>query len=437
MFQENDDGTTKERLNRPVIGVVATPTNADAVARSLLRAKRHGYPTMVVIAGDQNVESVTVATQLGCHLVNRESPQDGFRSLRTDLARSAKRRGFPGVIFHQTPTERLDYDRSEERFLRSDDYIVDGATTTISNKVSVLVGIPVYNEEDSIGEVIEQASVYADAVLVVDDGSDDESAELACSAGADVIVHERNQGYGSALRTLFREAAVLQVDHLVVIDGDGQHDPTDVPRLVAAQRQTDVELVIGSRFVDNVDNQIPRYRRFGLLMITILTNLSFGVVRPNSWITDSQSGFRAYDARIIKSLAVDSTLGDSMDASTDILNHAHRNNYDIEEVGTTISYDVPNGSSLNPIHHGIVLVRNILKTVERERPMTILGAPGFAGALIGFGFGYWTFINYVQTGTFPVGLAITSVLFLLSGIFACFTAIILHSLGTQIGGVNG
>jgi hypothetical protein len=120
-----------------------------------------------------------------------------------------------------------------------------------------------------------------------------------------------------------------------------------------------------------------------------------------------------------------------MSASTDILHHAHKQGYSICEIGTEISYDVEDASSHHPIRHGIQLVTNLIRTIERERPLSALGLPGFISTIIGVAFVYWTFTNYLATGTFPIGLAIVSGLFGLLGAFSSFTAIILHSLNTH------
>jgi glycosyltransferase involved in cell wall biosynthesis len=127
-----------------------------------------------------------------------------------------------------------------------------------------MVGIPAYNEERTIAAVVDSASTHVDDVLVVDDGSDDETGERARRAGATVIVHEHNQGYGATLRTIFHRAHAANVDQLVILDGDGQHDAADIPKLVAAQQSTRAELVIGSRFAGGSNTGIPAYRRFGL-----------------------------------------------------------------------------------------------------------------------------------------------------------------------------
>jgi hypothetical protein len=180
--------------------------------------------------------------------------------------------------------------------------------------------------------------------------------------------------------------------------------------------------------VPESETNVPLYRRFGIGVINVLMNLSIGTILTGSYIRDTQSGFRAYGPAAIESLARDDSITHGMGASTDVLHHAHERNYGIGEVGTTVSYSVDNASSHNPVGHGLTLVSNILKTIERERPVTVFGVPGFLLTVLGFVFGYWSVSNYVATETFPGGLALLAVLFTLVGLLACFTAIILHSL---------
>ena len=303
----------------------------------------------------------------------------------------------------------------------------------------VMVAIPAYNEESTIGDVVRRAADYADVVLVVDDGSGDDTAAEAANAGAVVNTHGRNRGYGAALKTAFETAKQYDARHLVVLDADGQHNPMDVPQLVMTQEATNASLVIGSRFVDGAVSNAPFYRRVGLRVINLLTNLSMGIVRAESRMSDTQSGFRAYDQEAIETLAEDMAIGDWMDASTDILYHIHHHNYTVEEVPITVTYDVANASSQDPFSHGMILLRNILKTIERERPLTALALPGFSLTFGGLGVGYWAAISYVQSGTFPIGLSLSAVFLVLVGIFACFTAIVLHSLSTYFenAGIKG
>lgn len=225
----------------------------------------------------------------------------------------------------------------------------------------VLVAMPAYNEASAIASVVEEAAALADIVLVVDDGSTDETVREAERAGAVVVRHPENRGYGAALKTIFTEATDRNVAHLVVIDADGQHTATDIPRLVAAQRETGDNVVIGSRFAEDARTDAPLYRRFGLGVINVLTNLSLGTVRADKRISDVQSGFRAYDSQVVASLAAAEEIGDRMGASLDILHHARKHGYRVGEIGTVISYDVDHTSSQHPLTHGLELVGTIAR----------------------------------------------------------------------------
>jgi len=296
--------------------------------------------------------------------------------------------------------------------------------------LEVLAALPAYNEAETIASVVEEVSEYADGVVVVDDGSEDATAERADGAGALVLEHPSNRGYGTALQTIFEEASRVDLDHLVVLDGDGQHDPSDIPLLVGEQRATGAEIVIGSRFEGCSQPGLPWYRRIGLWVVNGFFNLSMGVVRAESRIGDTQSGFRAYTPTAVRSLASDDTISDRMGASTDILHHAHQHDYDIAEVGTTIDYDVADANNHNPVHHGFHLVRNMLRTVERERPMLALGLPGLLLTIGGLAFGNLAVHRTLVNGQLPLQLGVSAVVLTVAGIFAGFTAIILHSMNT-------
>jgi len=422
------------RGEEPAIGLVATPTNAEAVATSILRARRHGHSVYVTYSDGTDNEALAFARQLDATVVTppegdvEPDPQD----LRQLLAGAAEVGECGRLIFVPRPDRRVDFDRSVaelgERSFCEAVYETDAGR----QHSSVMVGIPAHNEAATIADVVETARTYADTVLVVDDGSDDDTAYRAREAGATVVEHPLNKGYGAALQTLFSEADDRGVDYLAVVDADGQHDPSDIPEMVERQGETDAEIVIGSRFADGGETDAPLYRRFGLSIVNVLTNLSMGVVRPSSTVSDTQCGFRVYSRSAIASLAADGSIGEGMSASTDILYHAHSNGFDIEEVGTTVDYDVDNASSRNPLTHGMALVRNILATIERERPILILGIPGFLAMLAGIGFGYWAISAYVARGSLPLGPSVGSMFFGLGGIFATFTAIILHSLDQHL-----
>lgn len=240
----------------------------------------------------------------------------------------------------------------------------------------VLVGIPAYNEEVTIAEVINGAKIHADEILVVDDGSDDNTKEQARAAGATVRIHDENRGYGASLQTIFQYAQNRGVGHLVILDADGQHDVNDIPDLVRTQRETDAEIVTGSRFTSGSISKIPAYRRFGLAVINTLTNAGLRLGYSYSSVSDSQCGFRAYNTRAIEELSKTNDIGTGMGASLDILFQAARNEYTIVEVPTRINYEVDNASSQNPIFHGLNLVKSLFSSIIRDRPARVASIAG-------------------------------------------------------------
>jgi glycosyltransferase involved in cell wall biosynthesis len=182
------------------------------------------------------------------------------------------------------------------------------------------------------------------------------------------VTHDENRGYGAALKTIFREAEALGAEYLVVLDADGQHDAEDVPSLVEPIVAGEADVVIGSRFADGGETDAPYYRRLGLWVINLLTNLSLGTVRDGR-IHDTQSGYRAYNASAVDSLAADDGIDDRMSASLDILYHLLDQGFVVREVGTAITYDVDDASSENPLSHGLELVAGIARRTVRNRSL--------------------------------------------------------------------
>ncbi|MBX0285613.1 glycosyltransferase family 2 protein [Halomicroarcula sp. F28] len=262
-------------------------------------------------------------------------------------------------------------------------------STTSSNSTErrltsdVVIGIPAYNEADTVGDVVRAASAPDVDVVVVDDGSDDSTAAVASDAGATVLQHGDNRGYGAALGTLFSAAHDSGVDHLVVVDADGQHDPTEALSLVEAQRSTGGDIVIGSRFVEGSQTDMPLYRRAGLGVINGLTGAALALGYSANAVADTQSGFRAYNAEAIELLACRADLSDGMDASLDILFHAADEEFTFTETPVDVTYDVAEANTHNPVVHGAVLVSNIFGRALSDRPGRVLGVPGSICLVLG------------------------------------------------------
>lgn len=156
--------------------------------------------------------------------------------------------------------------------------------------------IPAYNEEHTIGKVVHEVKKYVQDTVVIDDGSTDSTREKALSAGAHVVSHPLNRGVGAALRTGFRIALQKDVDFIVQIDGDFQHDPTYIPVLLEAARKGG-DIVIGSRFLNVSYKDYNFTRRSGIRFFTWVAN-TLGSLQ----VTDVTSGFRCYRASALQQL---------------------------------------------------------------------------------------------------------------------------------------
>ncbi len=426
----SEEGVYGEEHSKPAIGLIATRENEAELTRAILQARRQGYDVLVTHGEATEPESIDLARMLDARIVKPDQMSDDPDALVSALTVTARASGYPGLIYHYSDGSTIDYTRSETELAEQSGFAAEAvpASSTLQQTPAIVIGIPAYNEAHSIASVVEAASEFGDRVIVVDDGSRDDTATVASEAGASVIEHEYNRGYGAALKTLFRAADRQDAQHLVILDADNQHDPRDIPRLIAAQRDANAEIVIGSRFADGASTDAPSYRRFGLFVVNTLTNMSIGAFRRSSRISDTQSGFRAYNRRAIAGLADDEAIGSQMNASTDILYHAHQHGYDIDEIGINVRYDVENASSHDPLSHGYNLVNNIAATVQNAHPLISLGIPGFLSLLLGITGTYWLVADYLATGSPSFVLTTLSALFWAVGFFACIAAVILHSI---------
>ncbi len=218
-------------------------------------------------------------------------------------------------------------------------------------KPMVLAAIPCLNTEAYIGELVKEAVKYVDRVVVIDDGSSDNTAQAAKAAGAVVVNHAVNRGYGEAIKSCFRAAQENDADILVILDGDGQHKPDEIELLVEPIIQEEADLTIGSRFCAE-EVGVPGYRSFGIKTITWLFN--FG---SKTKVTDSQSGFRAYNRKAYKSLRLSEK---GMSISIETLEEARRKRTVIKEVPIVCFYSP---TRLNPyaIKHGLGVALSVIK----------------------------------------------------------------------------
>lgn len=225
------------------------------------------------------------------------------------------------------------------------------ARSTKVNRAKIIAAIPCYNEERFISEVVRGANKYVDLVIVIDDGSHDNTSQAAKAAGALIIKHSVNKGYGESIKSCFEAAKANDADVLVILDGDEQHNPDELPRALAPILNGKADLVIGSRFLSD-QSSVPRYRKFGIGVITWLFNVGAKVK-----VSDAQSGFRAYSRRILDTLSLTER---GMGISVEVLIKARGKGFTIREVPISCRYH-STSSTLNPVRHGLGVALTVVK----------------------------------------------------------------------------
>lgn len=286
--------------------------------------------------------------------------------------------------------------------------------------------VPAYNEESTIGSVVIGTREFVDHVIVVDDGSSDHTAEIAGKAGATVIKHPHNIGKGAALKTGFK--AVSNSDIVVTVDGDGQHNPWEIPFLVKPIEDGVADLVNGSRYLNRKGRKTPAYRRLGQTVLDKTININSGLN-----ITDSQSGFRAFSASTIHSFQF--TKAD-FSIESEMLMDASASNFKIVEVPVGVNYSQKNGKgkihTQNPVSHGIGVFMKLLQDMEFRRPLYYFTIPGVVLIFIGLALGLLFFGQYLDGQMTTLMPTVLAGMIGLGGIFVAFTGIILHTVSGML-----
>ena len=285
--------------------------------------------------------------------------------------------------------------------------------------MKIIVGIPAFNEEKNIAAIITKLADITDTIIVCNDGSSDLTSDIAEKMGAFVINHEKNLGYGAAIRSIFLKAKELDGDILVTFDADGQHRIEDIEKVTKPIIDQEADLVIGSRFLDESEKEVPQYRKVGIKVITKITNASI-----KKQLTDSQSGFRAYSKKVLAELNP-SELG--MGISTEILIKASSKNFRITEVPIKILY-AGDTSTHNPVSHGSSVILSTIKYTSIEHPLKFYGIPSMILFIIGISFTYLSAEYYAEIGRLNTNLTIIAAGTVLIAVVLLITSILLYSL---------
>ena len=287
----------------------------------------------------------------------------------------------------------------------------------------ILVCIPACNESKAIGGIIKKAREYSTEVIVCDDGSVDNTHQIAEAAGAIVIRHDKNEGYGASIKTLFQAARARDADIMVTLDSDGQHDPDQIPRVVEPLLKDEFDIVIGSRYLTASDRQrIPSYRSVG---IRIITRLAHKVSYEG--ITDAQSGFRAYSRNAIEKIEL---FEKGMPVSMEILINAKQYDLAIAEVPITVTYDIKNASTHNSMSHGIGILYSIIQFIIIKHPLLFYGLPGLVLITVSVMVANYALELFVRDNYVSIPLILLSLGSAVIGIIMLLTATLIYAMKT-------
>jgi len=278
--------------------------------------------------------------------------------------------------------------------------------------MNITVGIPAYNEEKNISEIIKKLQKITNKIIVCDDGSSDSTAKIARDMGVLVVQHDTNLGYGAAIRSIFLKAREEKSEFLITLDSDGQHRIEDIQTILKPLQNKEADLVIGSRFLNNDGKNVPSYRKVGIKILTKLANTS---LKQN--ITDSQSGFRGYGKHVIENVTPSES---GMGVSNEILIKANKQGLKIVEVPIIILYD-GDTSTHNPISHGSSVLISTLKFISMEHPLKFYLS-------IGLGFLIFTVNLFTETRQILLSSAIIGVGSTIFGIILIQSSILLYAM---------
>ena len=284
--------------------------------------------------------------------------------------------------------------------------------------------MPAFNEEKYIGTLVLQARQHVDEVIVIDDGSSDNTVEIAELAGARVIRHPQNRGYGAAIQSIFAEAKKLDPDVLVILDADGQHDPQNITSVIKPILDG-YDCVIGSRHEHR--KKIPLYRRLGQRIIT----RSVKTLSEDN-LTDTECGFRAFSRKAIQTLELKEK---GMAVSAETVAEAARKNLKVTQVPVSVTYS-KDSSTLHPVAHGLGVFTRILAMISEQRPLFFFGMGGLILFTIGLGFGVRVVAMFTDTRVLPPGNTLVAAVLIVVGIFSIFTGLVLSTLQPGKHGLN-
>jgi glycosyltransferase involved in cell wall biosynthesis len=234
----------------------------------------------------------------------------------------------------------------------------------------IIAVIPAYNESTNIGSVIAATSKFVNSIIVVDDGSIDKTKDVATTLNAIVIRNKRNMGKGFALKRGIIECLKYNPDVIITIDADGQHDPSDIPKLLEPIKSEDADVVIGSRYVKEALSDAPLYRKLGL---NLLNSINSFIVKSS--VKDGNSGFRAYSKDVLSTILKYDSVGYGVEVEQ--LAALEGAGFRIIEVPITVKYKgLINTSKQGPFSQGVHILSTLIRIAVERKPLSFFGLGG-------------------------------------------------------------
>jgi len=297
--------------------------------------------------------------------------------------------------------------------------------------MKIVVMIPAYNEESFIGEVIKKIhkNIPENAkILVINDGSRDNTLEVAKSAGADKIIsHKENKGLGVAFKTGIENALKMDADIIVGIDADGQFNSEDISRLIQPIIDKKADMVTCSRFLYKKHIlKMPWIKKFGNKLFTNLINII-----TKKRYTDTQCGFRAYSKKAASSMTLFGEYTYTQEVFIDLISKGFK----IIEVPCEVRGQRVGKSKLikNVFSYGIRVFLIILRSMRDYRPLSFFGIPGAITFYIGFLINSSLFIRrLIEHKIYPyMPLVYVATILMIFGVLVIILAFLADMMGRQ------
>jgi len=296
--------------------------------------------------------------------------------------------------------------------------------------MKLIVMVPAYNEEKTIGKVIKEIPREVEGfdeveVLVINDGSTDRTAEVAKKMGADYVVsHKRNLGLANAFKTGLEGALKFGADVIVNIDADGQYNAKEIPKLIEPILRGEADIVIGDRQIDKLDH-MPKAKKIGNKIATWVTRKLSGLP-----VRDAQSGFRAFSKEAAMRMNL---LGDYTYVQETIIQAANKN-LKIEWV--PVEFRKREGKSRlipNIWSYAKKAGMTIIRTYRDYHPLKVFLSVGLVFLLVGLAFGLRVLLHYFETGTVTPYLpsAVLSVVLIVVGTLSVILGLVADMLKMQ------